>query len=384
MGMLANANWGRLLFVVLTPLAALGLARVFSPRLWEMDVPYSALLVFVHVPMVFFLARRGALQACGRAESTWLSRGGAVALGCVVLAGGLRLFVASTKPAGGRGFFAQGVALSEYVARLASADVLLWSYVGALIAVSIPSPRRREATADATPPPSAASDWLRWLVATALGAAVGRVFFSLVLYATQPIRFGMITGEATRLLAVTARITAAGLLFGVWVAGLQSIVLRRRTLALRWWTLAGALGWGLTLAVSVGLIPYFLLDHFGSRGERVAFGFVSSLPAPFAGALIVAALQGALLRKVVERAWRWIPGAALAHGLGMLGAVLASAAIPPRAPSGGLFAGLGRDAVFGLLHGLILGALSGLLLVWMWRGEASRERGAETVPAAQG
>jgi hypothetical protein len=33
----------------------------------------------------------------------------------------------------------------------------------------------------------------------------------------------------------------------------------------------------------------------------------------------------------------------------------------------------------GVLHGLILGALSGVLLVWMWKAAAPREPGAETV-----
>jgi len=363
--MLARENFARLLFIVVTPLAALGLARVFSPSLWENDVPYSALLVFVHVPLVFALARRGVLGACGKAESTWLSRGGAVALGCVVLAGGLRLWVTSTKPAGGRGFFAQGVALSEYVARLASADVLLWSYVGALVAVSIPSPRPREVAAAGTPRGSAASVWLGWFAATTLGAVIGRVFYEMVLYATWPIPFAMMPGNVTRGVVVTAKIVMAGALWGVWVAGLQSLVLRRRTPALREWALIGALGWALTLAASLFVIPALLMEPSDRRSDR----WVVSLVLPFVGALIVACLQWTLLRRVVKRAWRWIPGAAVAHGLAVLGAVIAYEAIQPWLPAaaGRFFVGLGRAAVFGLLYGLIFGATSGLLLLWVWR-----------------
>ena len=138
-GLFRRTNWGRQIFLVAAPWGSIALGSAFPAALWQKDVPYTALAIFVYVPIAFLLARGGALRATGAKDCGWLARGGGLVLACAVVVFLARLGVVASKPSGGGSFFGAMAGLNEYVQRLVMCEVPLWNYVIAFIAVSIPT-----------------------------------------------------------------------------------------------------------------------------------------------------------------------------------------------------------------------------------------------------
>jgi hypothetical protein len=151
LGLFRKNNIGRFLFLLIAPWGSIALGSAFAPWLWQQDVPYTALAIFVYVPLAFLLARGSALHAVGAKDSKWVSRGGALVLACAATMLLTRIAVAAAKPSSGGSFIGGLIALNEYVKRLVLCDVSLWNYIIASIAVSIPTSFRAEENAQGTP-----------------------------------------------------------------------------------------------------------------------------------------------------------------------------------------------------------------------------------------
>ena len=123
-------NIGRYLFLVIAPWGSLALASAFPKLLWDNDIPFTVLAIFVYVPMVFLLARESTIKAVGAKDQRWVGRGGALMIGCVVLMVLAHLIVRTTEP--------DGWGMNEYIKRILMCDVPFWNYLVALLAVSIP------------------------------------------------------------------------------------------------------------------------------------------------------------------------------------------------------------------------------------------------------
>lgn len=142
-GSFVGRNWGRLLFLLSAPWGSLALASVFPGALWVEDVPYTAALVFVYVPLALLVSRAGTLERVGLGRWNWFTRGGDLMAALVLAVFFARLFVTGSEPqdrGGGRmGLAAHLDELNDYVKRLVVVDVVMWNYVGALVAVSFPT-----------------------------------------------------------------------------------------------------------------------------------------------------------------------------------------------------------------------------------------------------
>lgn len=143
-GLLLKRDWARFLFLVVAPWGAIALGSVFAEVLWKQDAPLTLLLIWLYVPLAFFLARGRALRSLGARDARWFARGGAVMLAFVVMMLVAR-FSASTSHQSPRartgleGLVVTIDSANTRVKRLVMCDVPLWHYVGALLAVSIPT-----------------------------------------------------------------------------------------------------------------------------------------------------------------------------------------------------------------------------------------------------
>ncbi len=77
-GLIRRKNYARLLFFAIIPWSSIALGSALAPTLWPHDVPYTAALVIVYVPLVFLLTRVNALRAAHIERYTWISRGGLI------------------------------------------------------------------------------------------------------------------------------------------------------------------------------------------------------------------------------------------------------------------------------------------------------------------
>lgn len=139
-GLYKGQNWSRFAFIILGPLGSLALASVFSTSLWPEDIPYTILAVFIYAPIVYTISRFKALQSFNVPEFSWKSRGGILSLLLVIcLIVALFLVKASKKTDLTNYSFIAGLNyLGSFVKRLVVCQVLLWHYIGALIAITIP------------------------------------------------------------------------------------------------------------------------------------------------------------------------------------------------------------------------------------------------------
>ena len=138
-GLFGKTNWGRFIFFVVAPWGSIALGSVFAQAFWQEDVPYTALAIFLYIPLAFLLSRGSTLHAVKSRDGKWISRGGGLVLACVAVMILARLAVVASKPTGGGSFYGRLAGLNEYVKRLVLCDVPLWNYIIALIAVSIPT-----------------------------------------------------------------------------------------------------------------------------------------------------------------------------------------------------------------------------------------------------
>jgi hypothetical protein len=201
--------------------------------------------------------------------------------------------------------------------------------------------------------------WLRWVVANALGEAIG-------LGAAFLIGFGLLSRfEDAPTLLLAGGAVLLGILEGIVVGLAQGSILRRRLpqITLGRWVAATALG--AFLAWTLGMIPSTLMS--------MAPGDAASAPPelPQAAVYLLAVGMGALLGPVlacaqwlvlrpwVARAWRWIPANALAWMLGMPLIFVGTGFIQPETPTYQaalimLAAVATAGAAVGAVHGLIL------------------------------
>lgn len=133
LGLMRGSNWARLLFFVITPWSSIALGGAFAPALWTQDIPYTAVLVLVYVPMVFALTRANMIRTVGAKPLTWIRRGGAL----------LAVFCLAT-------FFLH---LSVLKSSIPSSNVKvlfevffnlpMWHFLPALLVASIPTRQRK-------------------------------------------------------------------------------------------------------------------------------------------------------------------------------------------------------------------------------------------------
>ena len=184
--------------------------------------------------------------------------------------------------------------------------------------------------------------WLRWVLASFLGFAVGGMIGGFVMFAFQ--------GEFWIL-----GFAFFGPIFGAAGGIMQWFVLRRYVARSRGWILATAVGYTLATAAAVSILS--LHDSDPAVVGMVAFVIVAGV----AGGL----LQWLVLRHKVTHAGWWLLASILGLVVGMgIGGPIART-----------FGQNGRvlepTIVFGVLFGLGVGAIPGAVLVWLLRQSES-------------
>lgn len=180
------------------------------------------------------------------------------------------------------------------------------------------------------------SFWLRWVLASFLGFAVGGVLGGFTMFAFQDELW--ILGFAL-----------FGAMFGAAGGAMQWLVLRRHVVQSGGWVLATAVGYTLAMVATALIFRYSDVVITGV----VAFGTVAGV----AGGI----LQWLVLRQKVAHASWWVLASilGLVLGLGIGGPVATSL--------GQTGHELEATVVFGILFGLGVGAIPGAALVWLLR-----------------
>jgi hypothetical protein len=210
--------------------------------------------------------------------------------------------------------------------------------------------------------------WLRWVWANAWSELVGLGgSFALALLVLGP---GGPATPAGVIGAAVAMIVIATLLEGVVVGVAQWRVLRRRLAGLRWRRWTGATALGALVAWTLGMVPATLMSLAEGSGEA---------PPPEPGAAVVIALafvmglvlgpilaffQWRVLRHHLPRAGWWIPANSVAWAVGMTG-IFAAAGVLPEGTS--MLVMVGVLALSCLVAGAVVGAIHGVVLVWLLR-----------------
>ncbi len=181
--------------------------------------------------------------------------------------------------------------------------------------------------------------WLRWVIASTLGLAVGQVLFAMLDATIGDM------GELGDGIAHYVGLPLAGAAFGF----AQWRVLRRFVERSAWGIVAGAIG------LLVGYVLGFLL-----AGPPIDFvlGYV------FMGTAAAIAQWLALRRRVARSGW-WIPASAGAFVAGAIAAVGAAVAGLGDALGSGEVSFVILVLVLGLIVGSISSALTGAVLLWL-------------------
>ncbi|MGQ0600153.1 MAG: hypothetical protein ACT4QE_00495 [Anaerolineales bacterium] len=177
--------------------------------------------------------------------------------------------------------------------------------------------------------------WLSWTLATAAGMVLGFAPFALFVYPLE-------------LLWVRWLIP---LWAGVWVGLLQWAVLRGYLTHSVDWVWGGGAGWALGYALGLLVIQTLADTGWGVLLGYVLFG------------LIIAVLQGPVLRREIPGALPWAVASAIGWAAGAYGGQLAVNVFNSGEPPDQLIVA----AVIALVTGLIAGAITGLALVWIVR-----------------
>jgi hypothetical protein len=212
--------------------------------------------------------------------------------------------------------------------------------------------------------------WARWVLANAVGEAVGLGITALV-GAVVVLSGGEGNGALATLGLATLAVVAGTLVEGTVVGTAQWLVLRRPLPRMRWRTWAAATGAGAFLAWTLGMIPSTVLSlSAGSGGEAAqaepSEAFVYGLA--FLMGLVLGPVLGfaqwLALRRYVRGAALWMPANALAWAFGM---VVIFVGIDP-AIGGGFGPFSVAILVFTLaLTGAVVGTIHGLALVRLLR-----------------
>ncbi len=181
--------------------------------------------------------------------------------------------------------------------------------------------------------------WLRWVIASTLGLAVGQVLFAMLDATIGDM------GDLGDGIAHYVGLPLAGAAFGF----AQWRVLRRFVERSAWGIVAGAIG------LLVGYVLGFLL-----AGPPIDFvlGYV------FMGTAAAIAQWLALRRRVARSGW-WIPASAGAFVAGAIAAVGAAVAGLGDALGSGEVSFVILVLVLGLIVGSISSALTGAVLLWL-------------------
>ena len=205
--------------------------------------------------------------------------------------------------------------------------------------------------------------WLRWVLANALGEAVGLSAVLLVGFGVLGPQLAGLAGAWPAVLSLTSGVVL-GIFEGIVLGAAQGIVLRSRLpgLALRRWIIATAIGamvaWGL------GMLPSTLMsaDAGGSQVAAEMPDWLTIVMAAGMGAvagIILALAQWAALRSQTRRAGLWLPANSLAWLCGMplvflgMGSIPAGASVLQAVPIV-VTATAAAGAVVGAVHGLFL------------------------------
>jgi hypothetical protein len=208
--------------------------------------------------------------------------------------------------------------------------------------------------------------WLRWVWANTWSELVGLGgSFALALLVLGP---GGPATPAGVMGAAVAMIMVATLLEGVVVGVAQWRVLRRSLAGLTWRRWTGATALGALVAWTVGMVPATLMSLAEGSGEATPPepGAAVVIALAFAMGLvlgpILAFFQWRVLRRHLPRAVWWIPANSAAWAFGMA-VIFAAAGMLPEGAS--VLAMVGVLALTCLIAGAVVGAIHGVVLVWL-------------------
>jgi hypothetical protein len=207
--------------------------------------------------------------------------------------------------------------------------------------------------------------WLRWVLANAIGEAIGLSAVLLVGFGLLGPRLAGLAGAWPAVLSLVAGVLL-GILEGIVVGAAQGAVLRSRlpALSLRTWILATVIGamvaWGL------GMLPstLFSTDPGGTEAAAEMPGWLTYVMAAgmgtVAGVILASAQWVALRQSRVRQAGLWLPANALAWLCGMPLVFLGMGAIPIDAS---VLQALPIVVAATAAAGVVVGAIHGLILV---------------------
>jgi hypothetical protein len=199
--------------------------------------------------------------------------------------------------------------------------------------------------------------WRRWTLFTALGELLGFAAPAVVMAAGTVGRWSDT--------AQTVAAMLAGAVEGAVLGLVQWLALRHAlpSLSRRAWVLATALGAMVAyllamLAVGLGPIVQQQVALLATGAVVVGVGFLVSIGVP----------QWLVLRHQIRHAGWWVPVNAIAWPLGVVVPFIALALVPNAAP---FWVWAVTGIVSGVFMGLVVGAITGLGLVWLLHSEAS-------------
>jgi hypothetical protein len=212
--------------------------------------------------------------------------------------------------------------------------------------------------------------WLPWVLANVVGFALGGAIAGGIARAMGQPYYGVVssTSEAIRIATRTAGVATA--VFGAAIGTGQWLVIRTKLPRVGWWILGTSAGWGLAGVVAGALSGSMGGAVTGIGPDVGVWGFVVAAAAGILNiGLLSATFQWMMLRRQVERAWRWLLGAgaaflvaaAVAAGVVRWGMVEVTGWLRPEDfPSAKAWVAFG--AVAGVLYGAITGAVVARLL----------------------
>lgn len=215
-----------------------------------------------------------------------------------------------------------------------------------------------------------ASLWLSWVLANAVGEAIG--LGGTALLAIAGVRY---VGEGTGFLAgvvlAALAVLAGTLIEGTVVGTAQWLVLKVQLPQMRWRIWVLATGAGAFVAWTLGMLPSTLLfpgSGGGAQSAKPAEAAILGLA--FLMGLVLGPVLGfaqwLVLRRFVRRAALWMPANAIAWALGML-VIFSGMDLALGDPFGPSTVPI--LALTLICCGAIVGAVHGLALVWLLRPE---------------
>ena len=192
--------------------------------------------------------------------------------------------------------------------------------------------------------------WGKWVLATILGDVVA----STLIYSTSfySVLYNSLGFYGAQWISVP--------IYGVIVGIAQWFVLRQQISRAGWWILATFMG----RVANFGLVN----TGFGTLYALLSYSSASWITQPIYGAILGIA-QWFVLRQQVSRAGWWI----LATTIGVLisNKILYSGGMELFRPIGGFFGSILGPPIVGGIDGMVIGAITGIALVWLLRNPTS-------------